>query len=209
MLTAASWTQVEIEGLWWPGTVKETWKHSLRHVQAVEWVLKRAAPYRTAIQAGGNIGVWPRRIAERFARVITCEPDPISHDCLIRNVPAHVEVHQVALGATRGTCGIGHRGLGSHQVIAGTDVPVVPIDEWAVADVDLIQLDVEGYEWQALQGARETIRRWQPWIQVELRTQERRYDWTHEQLRAWLTAEGYLEVSYQQGANVVFQSRRR
>jgi hypothetical protein len=66
----------EIAGFFWPDDVAERWRHSLRHVEALDWTLKRCAGRRTAVQAGGNMGLWPRKMAEAgFRRVLTFEPD--------------------------------------------------------------------------------------------------------------------------------------
>lgn len=67
-----------------------------------------------------------------------------------------------------------HRG-GSSQIIANPHrhtfrvqpVSLVSIDQFAIADLSLIQLDVEGYELPVLQGAVESIRKHQPVIVVE------------------------------------------
>ena len=52
--------------------------------------LKRAYPFlkgsRTAIQAGGNMGAFPWKMAQKFAAVITAEPDPECFRCLDLNV---------------------------------------------------------------------------------------------------------------------------
>jgi FkbM family methyltransferase len=67
-----------------------------------------------------------------------------------------------------------HRGGGS-QVISNParktfrvqPIPLVSIDQFAIADLSLIQLDVEGYELPVLQGAVETIKTRQPVIVIE------------------------------------------
>ena len=67
-----------------------------------------------------------------------------------------------------------HRG-GSSQVISDPAKPtfcaqpisLMSIDQFIIADLSLIQLDVEGYELPVLQGAIESIRRSQPVIVIE------------------------------------------
>lgn len=195
---------IQQRGIWFPDDVGEKWRHAFMHVQSIEWAIRHCAQRRTAVQAGGNIGLWPRRLAEVFARVITFEPEPIVRACLERNVPAFVEVHDAALGAALGECEIRSKSLGGHRVIAGTGTPVVPLDAWGLEDLDYLQLDIEGYEGQALIGARETIARCRPMIQIELRNQATRYGQSDDLVRAWLRNAGYEEVSRQQGSDVVF-----
>jgi hypothetical protein len=55
------------------------------------------------------------------------------------------------------------------------------IDDFEFENVDLVWLDVEGLEFEALKGAEETIKEWKPWILAEnlhLRTDSIKWlDW--------------------------------
>jgi FkbM family methyltransferase len=202
----------KIQGYWWPDDVGEKWKHSLRHVRSIEWAIARCQRKRTALQAGGNIGLWPRRLADVFARVITFEPDATSCACLLLNtadVASRVEVQSKALGAAPGRCNVQHRSLGSHQVVEGAEVEVTTIDALGLTDLDFLQLDIEGYEWHALQGALVTIARCRPLIQLELRGFTEKYGASDEAVRAVLASLGYREVSQQRGNDVVFEAAPR
>lgn len=195
---------IQQHGLWFPDDVGEKWRHALMHLGSVEWAIAHARRRRTVVQAGGNVGLWPRRLAQAFDRVITFEPDAASRACLEKNVPATVEVHGEALGAAVGVCGLAHRSLGSHRVTDGDTVTVTTVDALGLQDLDYLQLDVEGYEWHALQGARDTLRRCRPLVQVELRDMTQKYGQTDAAVRADLASLGYRPVSRQQGSDVVF-----
>ncbi len=198
---------IQIEGLFWPESVGDRWRHALMHGQSAEWAIARCKRRRTAVQAGGNVGLWPRRLASDFDRVITFEPDAVSRECLERNVPSDVEVRPEALGDMVGVCGLKHRGLGSHRVVDGDAVTVTTVDALDLADVDYLQLDVEGYEWHALVGATETIARCKPLVQLELRGFVDKYGHTDAEVTAHLASLGYRQVSKQQGSDFVFASR--
>jgi len=140
---------------------------------AIPLLLPHLKGRRICIQAGGCLGIWPLRLAQLFDRVITFEPEPTNYYCLQMNT-AHlnnVETHNAALGQRSG--GSVHMTLtdtgnsGAHYALPGGDIPVVCIDDLGLDDVDLIYLDVEGYESQALRGATETITRCKPVIGVE------------------------------------------
>jgi FkbM family methyltransferase len=196
----------QIHGLFWPDETRDSqWRHSLKHVRSVEWAIAHCAKRRTAVQAGGNMGLWPRRLAESFARVITFEPDAISRACLMRNVPSSVEVRAEALGRVPGWCAMAHSSLGSHHVEDGRAVEVTTIDLLGLADLDFLQLDIEGYEWHALAGAVVTIQACRPLIQIELRDFGDRYGKRDEDVRILLDSLGYREVSQQPGNDVVFE----
>lgn len=162
----------------WPADTRESQKvHALKHVQSVEYAISVCKRRRTAVQAGGNVGLWPVRLAKSFAAVVTFEPEPISRACLEENVAglANVTVRPEALGEKITGCGIERRSLGSHVIVADTyqdrdrwNAQMIDLDTLEIEDADLLQLDIEGYEIHALSGAVETIRRSRPVIQVEI-----------------------------------------
>jgi len=199
---------IQRAGLWFPdGVPLEKWDFSFRHVASLEWSLThiKNKRKRLAVQAGGNVGLWPRRMAQVFERVISFEPDAPSREALIANVPTNVDVHAMALGETPGTCSVKRCSTGSHRVVQGDQVPVTTIDSLALDSLDFLQLDIEGYEWHALMGAQETIARCRPQlIQVELRQHATKYGKSPELIRALLASHGYAEVSKQRGQDYVF-----
>jgi FkbM family methyltransferase len=195
-------------GYWWPDDVGDAWRHALRHVGSLEWAIAACRERRTAVQAGGNVGLWPRRLAESFARVYTFEPDARARACLEKNVLANVIVSAAAVGERAGVCALDHRGLGSHRIIEGDAVPVVPIDDLALTDCDLLQLDIEGYEWHALAGARATLARCRPIVQVELRGFTNKYGQTDQAVRHLLAGLEYRLACERPGSDFVFVPRR-
>lgn len=155
----------------WPSYTTPNEKvYTLKHVRVLEPALELCQWKRTAVQAGGSIGYFPLRMARDFERVITFEPEPLIRECLEKNLAdfANVEVRPEALGGVASTCSIERRGFGSHFVTTGSSVDMITVDSLELKDVDLIQLDIEGYEICALRGAEETIDRSQPIIQVEI-----------------------------------------
>jgi FkbM family methyltransferase len=130
--------------------------------------------HRTVVQAGGNLGVFPKGLAKYFDRVITFEPIQSNLECLVKNIDniENIDVHNYALGAEntqasfkstiQGNCG-------ATQISFSTqgDISVIPLDSLELEDVDLLWLDVEGTEVEALNGAIETIERCRPIIVAE------------------------------------------
>ena len=59
------------------------------------------------------------------------------------------------------------RNPGAWYAVDGNDVPTITIDALLRDDVDLIYLDIEGYETKALLGGANTIERCRPVIGIE------------------------------------------
>lgn len=203
------------QGYAWPDDVDDRWKHSLMHVRSVEVGIRHCQQRRTVVQAGGNVGLWPARLAQVFQRVFTFEPDTITRGCLEYNISwaqhssgGNVIVSPFALGRAPGVCGWRHKDLGSHRVIEdGSEIQITTVDALGIEDLDFLQLDVEGYEAHALEGAAETIARCRPVIQVELRNLSTRYGSSDGAVREFLRSNRYQEVDRAQGADFIFKWR--
>ena len=134
---------------------------------------------RGVVQAGGACGVWPIILADHFKFVWTFEPDHLNYHCLTWNVRHHqkqIVTKCAALGERIGmvatelhpsekdNCGA------IYTVPADTGAmraPMVRLDDETIFDLDLICLDIEGREVEALIGANELITKHQPWIMIE------------------------------------------
>jgi FkbM family methyltransferase len=121
-------------------------------------------------------------------RVWAYEPNPENHRCAqittLLNDLANVELHRAGLGARASVgrllvadgdgvpLGGGSRFVserGAADTAGATEMQIVTIDGTVPADrsVAVIQLDVEGFEDDALRGARDTLQRCRPLVIVE------------------------------------------
>jgi FkbM family methyltransferase len=131
---------------------------------------------RSAVQAGGHIGTWPISMAGFFRQVYTFEPDCENFCALVLNAQAldagcRLYPMRALLGCARGPGQliVSEKSTGQHRVKAGAigPIPTIRIDDLALPDCDLIQLDVEGCELHALQGAKATLERCRPIVVAE------------------------------------------
>ena len=129
----------------------------------------------TVVDIGANIGYFTAHMARLVGDsgvVHAFEPEPGNHTLLVANMRANglgqVQVHAAALGAQAGTATLytSEYNGGMHRLYDSVcctgqvvEVPVQRLDE-VLADVriDLIKIDVEGYEPAALQGAQGCLR---------------------------------------------------
>ena len=162
----------------WPETDCHAHPVIERELSSLDRGLSHTTGRALAIQAGGNVGVWPAYLAERFETVVTVEPEPVNYECLRQNVPDNVRHRQAAFGAEAGHVAmeLTPQNAGAHWIRpGGGEVPMVTIDSLSVDACDIIVLDVEGSEFFALQGAVQTVAQFRPVIQFEQKGLGERY----------------------------------
>lgn len=184
---------MDVNGFVWPDSDVHCRKVVFSSVSDMEPALRLTNGRAVALQAGGNCGVWPAWLAERFEKVVTFEPDPVNFDCLVQNVPENVTAYRAALGEKRGRAGLvtDPRNVGAHHIGGSGYVQIRTVDSLGLTACDFIALDVEGYELPALIGAVETIRQFRPVIQIEDKGLSDRYGYAKGDAPAWLRNLGY------------------
>jgi len=143
-------------------------------------------PGMTCIDCGANMGYVSFAMAQEVGpsgRVYSFEPFPGNASRFSRNLEAnslpHVELHRVGVGAEPGQSRmleVSKRNAGMNRISGtateGIPVELVTLDGFVeskqLARVDLIKMDVEGYEFEVLRGGIGSLRRFRPMLVFEL-----------------------------------------
>lgn len=139
-------------------------------------LITRLKNVRTVIQAGGHCGLYAKLYSKTFSRVLTFEPEHNNFAHLVHNCnDTRIIKMNCALGSENKFVSMGivsYINTGMHKVlpdgINGLVAYCVTLDSIKPKDVDLIHLDVEGYEYEALKGSIKTIEKYKPLIIVEM-----------------------------------------
>jgi len=131
--------------------------------------------WHCAIDGGAHVGTWSELLADRFDAVHAFEPGPaFEHLAINAQNWANVILHNAAL--TDEPCAVEswHRKpkakLTARKIrkVSHGKLRGVTIDSLDLDQCSLIKLDIEGFEYPALIGAKETITRCKPFVLVEL-----------------------------------------
>ena len=132
-----------------------------------------------AIDVGANLGMMSYRMCRDFKHVHAIEP--LFAQYIKPNVGAdNITIHEVAVGETEKTVSmrVGQYHSGGSNVVEwinditqtyNQNVKCITIDSLNIKDVDFIKIDVEHYDWFALQGANQTIETYHPIIMMEVK----------------------------------------
>lgn len=179
-------------------------KWGFRDLQNLEAALPYVPRRDTVVQAGGNLGLFPKRLAEEFSNVITFEPDPTLFAALVHNAPeSNITAINAAVGQSRDSVSLSGRrrdtsGRAEHEGLVHISgrgrIRQMLIDDLELETCDLIYLDIEGYELNALIGASGTIDRLNPVIGVEINRNIAFYGSSANDIRSWIVSRGYRRV---------------
>ncbi len=192
---------------------------------AMPWVNSR----ELAIDGGAHVGDWSRRLAVLFARVIAFEPAKDAFRWASSDKPSNVNLRRDALG-DRVTMGCAvvesmkRPDTRSRFVICGEmaeyprnrggvnrlhSVGMTTVDAQETTGLGLLKLDVEGAEYHALLGARDSIAAFRPVVVIEeSRKFAQRYGVGPGAARELLESWGYVAVA-EAAPDVIFAPSER
>lgn len=174
----------------------------LRRSGVIEAALPFIAGRGVVVQAGGHIGIWPKKLAAHFSTVITIEPEPRNLQCLRANTEgAHVVVIDGVLGRKAGAAKVNHREFqtGAHHIATDLRKPWIAVQMFTIDEiadghkVDALFLDLEGYELEALKGAKRALVD-RPAVVIEQNACSNKFDTAPTAAEQFLIGLGYRRV---------------
>lgn len=130
-----------IEGLWCPEIMHGPHAY-LRRSRSLDAQIALCPQRRTCVQAGGHIGIYPRKLSKFFECVYTFEPEPENFSCLVLNTRGMPNV--LATPCFLGSDNL-YRNLRKHSKSSGghhagepsaTGLATVTIDGYQFSDLD-------------------------------------------------------------------------
>jgi FkbM family methyltransferase len=124
---------------------------------------------RVAIDIGAHVGIFTVRMEEDFDEVFAFEPDKANFDCLTKNTQkAHLFNNAVLHCETRYKMNNpSPQNSGAWEVEPGGDKHSTYLDAFDFDHVDLIKMDIQGCEREAITGAVKTLREHKPILIIE------------------------------------------
>jgi len=148
---------------------------------------------------GANIGWYSLNVALKTpATVVAFEPQParLRTNLALNRVPG-IKVFPFALGYENGNVQMTeeHKSANFVSEKGPLSVTVRKLDdvvsEYGVPDPTVLKIDIEGFEYHALRGAEQTLRRAKPMILCEITGLTGRYGIPSEKLVSYLESLGY------------------
>jgi FkbM family methyltransferase len=160
------------DDLWWHTNNMAEYDYQLKvNTNFMSKILPHLKNNNVVIQAGGSCGWLVKQMYPHFKHIYTFEPNNLSFLCLCLNLPqSNVYKFNSCVGNERKLISMSNHysNLSSSGYITGNGkIPTLLIDDLNVSECDFIQLDLEGFEYFGLLGAKNTIEKFKPVLCIE------------------------------------------
>lgn len=190
-----------------------SWYYPTCEMQTKAWFVHNADPSWVWIDAGANIGYYTILFSKLSPSGWVYSVEPTSTvDKLIHNI-AHNKLSNVSVLKT---CLANRSGIYRDAVfqVWGAE-PLVQefsfkkIDDLVrdldIQRVDVIKIDVDSYDFECLLGAEETLKKYNPWVCVELNHALSKRNQHPSMVFNWLASNGYDGSLVLDGENFIFK----
>jgi FkbM family methyltransferase len=157
--------------------------------------------HRVCIDIGANVGLWACDLVKSFDHVIAFEPVAEFRECFKKNVmSSNYTMNPIALGRIESFIEMnivqgntGHSHIDPKSLGVGT-IPLKTLDSFNYENIDMIKIDVEGFEEEILAGAMNTIKQNKPVLVIEQQKHEYKDDMKETPAIKILESWGYRVV---------------
>lgn len=146
------------------------------------------------LDIGAWVGTWTMAMNKFCGRIVAFEPDPLHYQCLVKNVPEDVETHQLAVGNDDKMVSLSDDDFTqAKRVVGDGNIPMVTVDGLGLTDIDMIKIDVEGYEMEVLKGAEKTLKNLK-YLMIELNNNTKKYGSSNTDVEKYLRKLGFRQL---------------
>ena len=146
---------------------------------------------KTVIDVGAWCGTWSKAIEPFAKKVIAFEPDKVHFECLQRNCTINCDPRMEAVGAEVMEVSLTEDNFTqAKRVNEKGNIRMINLDYMNYQDVDMIKIDVEGYEMQVLKGATKTLGNIK-YLMIELNNNTKKYGSNNMEVEKYIASLGF------------------
>ena len=147
--------------------------------------------FKTVIDVGAWCVTWAKAMEPFTKKVIAFEPDRIHFKCLQRNCTINCDARNEAVGSEIKTISLTVDNFTqAKRVNTAGNIRMVTLDSYNYENVNMIKIDVEGYEMEVLKGAEKTLENVQ-YLMIELNNNTKKYGSSNADVETYLKGLGF------------------
>ena len=147
--------------------------------------------FRTVLDIGAWCGTWAKAMEPYAKKIIAFEPDRLHFECLQRNCTINCVPRREAIGDEEKMISLTEDSFTQAKRVTGDgDIRMIKLDNLEYSNIDLIKVDVEGYEMRVLKGAEKTLQQTQ-FLMIELNNNTKKYGSSNADVENYLMTRGF------------------
>jgi len=194
----------KINGFWVPSNDihVEQWRQGQPFTQNkclkefLEWCRSRDKKFNTVLDIGAWCGTWSAEFAPYCKKIYAIEPDQTHFECLLKNLSSfdNIELLDYAVGDTETSVSLTDDNFTqARRIYSVGNILMKTVDSFQFNSVDLIKIDVEGFEMNVLRGAKDTLKDCN-FLMIELNNNSKKYDSSNNEIEKYLQELGFTTL---------------
>jgi FkbM family methyltransferase len=166
---------------------------------------------KTVLDIGAWCGTWSHAMHEYAEHIVAFEPDPLHVKCLKLNLKriTNCTIRNEAVGDKEGLVSLTNDDFTQAKRIADTpgQLKMITLDQLEYDNVEMIKIDVEGYEMNVLEGAKKLLA--SPnlkFLMIELNNNTKKYGSSNLEIEKYLDKMGF-EIMIKVWPDVVWRKK--
>ena len=194
----------KINGFWVPSNDihVEQWRQGQPFTQNkclrefLEWCRSRDKKFNTVLDIGAWCGTWSAEFAPYCKKIYAIEPDRTHVECLLKNLSSfdNIELLDYAVGDIETRVSLTDDDFTqARRIYSIGNILMKTVDSFKFEDVDLIKIDVEGFEMNVLRGAKDTLKDCN-FLMIELNNNSKKYNSSNAEIEKYLQELGFTTL---------------
>jgi len=194
----------KINGFWVPSNDihVEQWRQGQPFTQNkclrefLEWCRSRDKKFNTVLDIGAWCGTWSAEFAPYCKKIYAIEPDRTHVECLLKNLSSfdNIELLDYAVGDIETRVSLTDDDFTqARRIYSIGNILMKTVDSFKFEDVDLIKIDVEGFEMNVLRGAKDTLKDCN-FLMIELNNNSKKYNSSNNEIEKYLQELGFTTL---------------
>jgi len=159
----------------------------------LDWCQGHNQKFNTVLDIGAWCGTWSAEFAPYCKKIYAIEPDRTHVECLLKNLSSfdNIELLDYAIGDVETTVSLTDDDFTqARRIYSVGTISMKTVDSFQFEDVNLIKIDVEGFEMNVLRGAKDTLKNCN-FLMIELNNNSKKYNSSNAEIEKYLQQIGF------------------